>query len=43
MIQACEALELASEGLDTQVLTEAVDQLQQSMEQLAAQLDEHLA
>jgi two-component system sensor histidine kinase EvgS len=43
LIQACEALELASEGLDTQVLTEAVDQLQQSMEQLAAQLDEHLA
>ncbi|MBF6034386.1 transporter substrate-binding domain-containing protein [Pseudomonas sp. P155] len=43
LIQACEALEVASEGLDTQVLTEAVDALQQSMERLAAQLDERLA
>ncbi|RON65977.1 hybrid sensor histidine kinase/response regulator [Pseudomonas fluorescens] len=43
LIQACEALEVASEGLDTQVLTAAVDALQQSMEQLAAQLDERLA
>jgi two-component system sensor histidine kinase EvgS len=43
LIQACEALEVASEGLDTQVLTEAVDALQQSMERLAEQLDERLA
>ncbi len=43
LIQACEALEVASEGLDTQVLTAAVDALQQSMERLAEQLDERLA
>jgi two-component system sensor histidine kinase EvgS len=43
LIQACEALEVACEGLDTQVLTEAVDALQQGMERLAAQLDERLA
>ncbi|KAE9648647.1 transporter substrate-binding domain-containing protein [Pseudomonas sp. PB106] len=43
LIQACEALEAASGGLDTQVLTEAVDRLQQSMEQLADKLDEYLA
>lgn len=43
LIQACEALELASAGLDTLVLTEAVDTLQQAMEHLSGQLDAHLA
>jgi len=43
LIQACEALERASEGLDTQLLTEAVDTLQQAMEHLSEQLDERLA
>ncbi|MBV4487232.1 transporter substrate-binding domain-containing protein [Pseudomonas sp. SWRI153] len=43
LIQACEALEIASEGLDTRRVTEAVDALQQAMEKLSMQLDEHLA
>ncbi|RON84950.1 transporter substrate-binding domain-containing protein [Pseudomonas fluorescens] len=42
LIQACEALETASEGLDSAVLTEAVDALQQAMEHLAAQLETYL-
>lgn len=42
LIDACEALEAATDGLDTVVLTAAVDTLQQQMEHLAAQLDEYL-
>ncbi|CAN2971413.1 MULTISPECIES: transporter substrate-binding domain-containing protein [Pseudomonas] len=43
LIDACEALEIATEGLDSTVLIAAVDTLQQSMEQLAAQLDVYVA
>ncbi|OPA93047.1 hybrid sensor histidine kinase/response regulator [Pseudomonas fluorescens] len=42
LIAACEALEAATEGLNSAVLTEAVDALQQAMEQLAEQLEPHL-
>ncbi|PQZ91458.1 hybrid sensor histidine kinase/response regulator [Pseudomonas trivialis] len=38
LIQACEALESACAGLNSAVLTEAVDGLQQAMEQLEQQL-----
>lgn len=42
VIQACEALEAATEGLDSAVLTAAVDNLQQQMEHLAEQLAAYL-
>lgn len=42
LIQACESLEVASEGLDSERVTEAVDKLQQVMERLSVQLDELL-
>ncbi|WP_372339934.1 transporter substrate-binding domain-containing protein [Pseudomonas sp. P7548] len=43
LIQACEALEAACEGLNSAVLTDAVDTLQQAMEQLEHHLDTYLA
>ena len=43
LIQACEALEVASEGIDSPALADAVDALHQAMERLAAQLEVHLA
>lgn len=43
LIDACEALEAATQGLDSVALTVAVDTLQRSMERLAVQLDAHLA
>ncbi|WP_370694664.1 transporter substrate-binding domain-containing protein [Pseudomonas sp. FP603] len=39
LIQACETLETACNGLDSAVLTEAVDALQQAMERLAERLE----
>ncbi|NVZ18028.1 transporter substrate-binding domain-containing protein [Pseudomonas costantinii] len=42
LIQACEALEVACEGLNSAVLTEAVDGLQQAMEQLEQTLETYL-
>lgn len=42
LIQACEALEVATEGLNSAVLTEAVDVMQQAMEQLAGILAPYL-
>uniref|UniRef100_UPI00313E4050 ATP-binding protein n=1 Tax=Pseudomonas sp. TH31 TaxID=2796396 RepID=UPI00313E4050 len=43
LILACEALETACNGLDSVVLTEAVDVLQQAMERLAERLQDYLA
>ncbi|WP_242155974.1 transporter substrate-binding domain-containing protein [Pseudomonas sp. ArH3a] len=41
LILACEALETACNGLNSAVLTEAVDDLQQAMEHLEQQLEEY--
>ncbi|EJM27395.1 transporter substrate-binding domain-containing protein [Pseudomonas sp. GM25] len=43
LIDACEALEAATQGLDSAQLTVAVDALQQSMERLAERLDAYIA
>jgi two-component system sensor histidine kinase EvgS len=42
LLQACEALETACNGLDSARLTEAVDDLQQAMERLSGQLQPYL-
>ncbi|MGY2041479.1 transporter substrate-binding domain-containing protein [Pseudomonas pergaminensis] len=43
LIHTCEELEAACQGLNSAALTEAVDNLQQAMEQLEQRLEEHLA
>lgn len=43
LIQACEALEIASVGADSDTLTEAVDVLHQAMDRLSEVLNERLA
>lgn len=43
LIDCCEALELACNGLNSAVLTDAVDTLQQAMEQLELRLEAYLA
>ena len=43
LIECCEALEVACEELNSAVLTEAVDALQQAMELLEQRLETHLA
>jgi two-component system, NarL family, sensor histidine kinase EvgS len=43
LIAFCEALEAAAQGSDSAVLTTAVDNVQQSMEQLSEQLETHIA
>nr|WP_278407955.1 transporter substrate-binding domain-containing protein [Pseudomonas rhodesiae] len=42
LIDCCEALEVACQGLNSAVLTEAVDALQQAMEQLGQRLETYL-
>ncbi|NWB64595.1 Hpt domain-containing protein, partial [Pseudomonas sp. F1002] len=43
LIHTCEELETACKGLNSALLTEAVDNLQQAMEQLDQRLEEYLA
>ncbi|VVP33427.1 hypothetical protein PS865_04482 [Pseudomonas fluorescens] len=42
LIEDCEALEVACRGLDSVLLTEAVDRLQQAMYRLDSSLEDYL-